>query len=170
MKHTESFVYLGFHLGSRLSFRNMLNGQLMKLQKSYTIFKRIHPPFSAAYQLKQRVFDTYVWRHIFILATIDCLMLSMSQKQLSGCYQRCLPVMYCVFQCATLDLIDFPWSYPHQSPEWRKLLWIGWSISNESEKNSWKYSWWTKPLQTPFISTTTIKPTYPGCQERHWSK
>ena len=104
IKQSKSFKYLGFQLDGRLSFRNMLNAQMGKLRKSYTILKYIHRPFPAAYQLKQRFFDTYVWPHLSILATIYCLLSNTSQKQLNALYRRNLRLIYCVFQCATSDL------------------------------------------------------------------
>ena len=70
----------------------------------YSILKYIHRPFPAAFQLKQRFFNTYIWPHLYVLSTIYCLLSLSAQKQLNAFYRRCLRLIYSVFQCSTADL------------------------------------------------------------------
>ena len=104
IKQSKSFKYLGFHLDGKLSFRNMINAQMGKLRKAYSILKYIHRPFPAAFRLKQKFFNTYIWPHLYVLSTIYCLLSFSAQKQLNAFYRRCLRLIYSVFQCSTSDL------------------------------------------------------------------
>ena len=96
IKQSKSFKYLGFHLDGRLSFRNMIKAQMDKLRKPYSILKYIHRPFPAAFQLKQNFFNTYIRPHLYVMATIYCLLSCTAQEQLNTFYRRCLRLIYSI--------------------------------------------------------------------------
>ena len=66
--------YLGFHLQAKLPFRLMIDSQFIKLRKGYEIMKWIHRQFSASIRLIIRFWNTYLWPHLNMMATIYFLL------------------------------------------------------------------------------------------------
>ncbi|CAF1452565.1 unnamed protein product [Adineta steineri] len=100
----KSFKYLGFHLDAKLSFRNMIDAQFLKLRKAYIILKFIHQQFPSFSKLKMKFFNTYIWPHMYMMATIYCLFPNTSCERVAAFYRRCLRLIHCLFQCPTVDL------------------------------------------------------------------
>jgi hypothetical protein len=101
---TKSFKYLGFYLDAKLSFRNMIDAQFIKLRKAHIILKFIHRNFPSFSRLKMKFFNTYIWPHLFIMATIYCLISNTSRERLAAFYRRCLRLIHLLFQCPTEQL------------------------------------------------------------------
>ena len=104
IKQKKSFKYLGFQLDARLAFRTMIDSQLGKARKSYVILKYIHRHFPSHTKLKIKFFDTYIWPHMYMMATIYCLLSITARERLTSFYRRCLRLIYCLFQCPTEEL------------------------------------------------------------------
>ena len=100
----NSFKYLGFHLDSKLTFRFMIDAQFIKLRKAYVILKYIHRQFPSFNQLKTKFFNTYIWPHLYMMATIYCLFNQFSRDRLAAFYRRCLRLIFQLYQCPTKDL------------------------------------------------------------------
>jgi hypothetical protein len=100
----KNFKYLGFHLDAKLSFRIMIDAQFIKFRKAYMILKFIHRQFPSFFKLKMKFFNTYIWPHMYMMATIYCLLSKTSQERLAAFYRRCLRLIHCLFQCPTEEL------------------------------------------------------------------
>ncbi|CAF1277970.1 unnamed protein product [Rotaria magnacalcarata] len=100
----NSFKYLGFHIDSKLSFNVMINAQLVKLRKSYSILKYIHRAFPTFFALKIKFFQTYTWPHLYMLASIFCLFSISNQNRINSFYRRCLRLIYCTYRVSSADL------------------------------------------------------------------
>jgi hypothetical protein len=100
----KNFKYLGFHLDAKLSFRAMIDAQFIKLRKAYIILKYIHRQFPTFSELKIKFFNTYIWPHMYMMATIYCLFSNTSRERLASFFRRCLRLIHCLFQCPTEDL------------------------------------------------------------------
>ncbi len=99
----KNFKYLGFHLDAKLSFRNMIDAQFLKLRKAYVILKFIHRQFPSFLKLKMKFFNTYIWPHMHMMATIYYLS-NTARERLAAFYRRCLRLIHFLFQCPTVDL------------------------------------------------------------------
>jgi hypothetical protein len=115
------FKYLGFHLDSRLSFRNMIDAQLVKMRRAYQILKYIHRQFPMFFSLKSRFFNTYIWPHLYMLSTIYCLLSNTNKNRISAFYRRCLRLTFCLFQCPTISLHSH-FALPTLEQRFRKSL------------------------------------------------
>ena len=104
IKQQKTFKYLGFYLDSKLSFRNMLDTQMVKLRKSYSILKHIHRTFPTFFTLKMRFFQTYTWPHLYTLSTIFCILSTSNQNKINSFYRRCLRLIFCIYRVSTNDL------------------------------------------------------------------
>ena len=100
----QSFKYLGFHLDAKLAFRAMIDSQLGKARKGYVILKYIHRQFPSHTKLKIKFFNTYIWPHMYMMATIYCLLSTTARERLASFYRRCLRLIHCLFQWPTEDL------------------------------------------------------------------
>lgn len=99
-----NFKYLGFHLDAKLSFKFMIDAQMIKLKNAYKILKFIHQQYPYFFKLKTKFFNTYIWPHLYMMATIYCLFSTTARDRVEGFYRKCLRMMYCLFQCPTQDL------------------------------------------------------------------
>ena len=104
IQQKKNFKYLGFHLDTKLSFRYLIDAQTTKMRKAYSILKFIHKQFPSFFTVKVEFFNTYIWSHLYMMATVYCLFSRTSRKRLSGFYRRCLRITYSLFQCSTDDL------------------------------------------------------------------
>ncbi|CAM2708417.1 unnamed protein product [Rotaria socialis] len=102
----NSFKYLGFHIDSKLSFNIMINNQLVKLRKSYSILKYIHCAFPTFFELKMKFFQTYTWPHLYMLASIYCLFSNTSKNRINSFYRRCQRLIYCSYRISNDTLHD----------------------------------------------------------------
>jgi hypothetical protein len=100
----KNFKYLGFIIDAKLSFRNMIDAQFIKLRRSYVILKYIHHQFPSHSKLKMKIFNTYIWPHMYMMGTIYCLLSNTSRERLAAFYRRCLRMIHYLFQCPTEDL------------------------------------------------------------------
>jgi hypothetical protein len=98
------YKYLGYKIDAQLSFRPLITDQMLKLRKAYSILKTIHRQFPTFFALKKRFFTTYAWPHLFSLSTIYCLLPTSSQNRLNSFYRRCQRLIYCLYQCPSIDL------------------------------------------------------------------
>ena len=98
------YKYLGCRIDARLSFQPLINDQMLKLKKTYSILKTIHRQFPTFYSLKKRFFTTYAWPHLYLLSTFYCLLSTSSQNRLNSFYRRCQRLIYCLYQCPSIDL------------------------------------------------------------------
>ncbi len=90
----KNFKYLGFHLDAKLSFRIMIDTQFIKFRKAYMILKFIHRQFLSFFKLKMKFFNTYIWPHMYMMATIYCLLSTTSRERLASFYRRCLRLIH----------------------------------------------------------------------------
>jgi hypothetical protein len=104
IQQKNCFKYLGFHLDAKLSFRIMIDAQFIKLRKAYSIIKFIHRQFPSHIKLKMKFFNTYIWPHLYMMATIYCLFSYTSRKRVASFYRRCLRIINLLYQCPTEDL------------------------------------------------------------------
>ena len=116
-----SYRYLGFRIDAKLSFRLLLDEQLIKLRKAYTILKHIHNQFPSFFPLKKRFFSTYVWPHMYMMSSIYCLLSITAQDRINGFYRRCQRMIYCLFRCPTTDLLDI-FRIPTLETRYKKCL------------------------------------------------
>jgi hypothetical protein len=117
----SSYKYLGVRLDAKLSFHRLLDDQFIKLRRTYTIMKYIHQQFPSFFTLKKRFFSTYTWPHIYLLSTIYCLMSNTAKERINGFYRRCLRIIYCLYQCPTIDLHD-TFGLPTLTSRYKKCL------------------------------------------------
>ena len=103
MKKT-SYRYLGYRLEARLSFQQMLNEQMVKLQRAYSILKVIHQKFPSFFQLKQKFYNTYTWSHLFSMATVYCTLSLTAKNRLNGFRRKCQRLIFSLYQCSTENL------------------------------------------------------------------
>ena len=73
IQQKKNFKYLGFHLDAMLSFRYLIDSQTTKMRKAYSILKFIHKQFPSFFTLKVKFFITYIWPHLYMMATVCCL-------------------------------------------------------------------------------------------------
>jgi hypothetical protein len=104
IEQKRSVRYLGFHLDAKLSFRLMIDSQLIKLRKGYDIMKWIHRQFPASIRLKNRFFNTYLWPHLNMMATIYFLFSNTAQNRVAAFYRRCQRLINCLFECPTEEM------------------------------------------------------------------
>ena len=100
----QCFKYLGVHLDGRLSFRRMIEAQLGKLRKAYAILKYIHRQFPMAARLKNKFFTTYMWPHLYSMASFYVLLSASAQERLAAFFRRNMRLIHGLFQCPTNDL------------------------------------------------------------------
>ena len=104
IEQKKCFKYLGVHLDERLSFRTMVDSQMAKLRRSYSILKCIHRQYPISVRLKNKFFNTYMWPHLYGLATIYVLLAPTSRERISAFYRRCVRLINSLFQCPTNEL------------------------------------------------------------------
>ncbi len=73
-------------MGIRLSFKPLVDRQLRKCRQTYSIMKHIH-----------RQVPSY-------MATIYCLVSNILRERINSFYRRCLRIIYCLFECPTIDI------------------------------------------------------------------
>ena len=100
----DNFKYLGFHIDSKLTFRCLIDAQFNKLRKAYVILKYIHRQFPSFNQLKMKFFNTYIWPHLYMMASIFCLLSPSSRERLAAFHRRCTRPIHQLYQCPTKDL------------------------------------------------------------------
>jgi hypothetical protein len=54
-------------------------------------------------KLKMKFFNTYIWPHMHMMATIYYLS-NTARERLAAFYRRCLRLIHFLFQCPTVDL------------------------------------------------------------------
>jgi len=116
-----SYKYLGFGIDAQLSFRYLLDDQIVKLRRAYTILEHIHHQFPSFFTLKKRFFNTYAWPHLYTISTIYCLLSTTAKERINGFHRRCLRMIYCLYQCSTTDLHD-TFGLPTLETEYKKCL------------------------------------------------
>ena len=82
----------------------MIDAQFIKLRKAYIILKFIHRQFPSFMELKMKFFNTYIWPHMYMMATIYCLFSNTSRERVAAFYRRCLRLIHYLFQCPTEEL------------------------------------------------------------------
>ena len=82
----------------------MLEVQLVKMRRSFAILKFVHRQFPTFFRLKMRFFNTYIWPHLYMLSTIFCMLSKFLQNRVCAFYRRCLRLIFCLFECSTVDL------------------------------------------------------------------
>jgi hypothetical protein len=117
----SSYKYLGVRIDAKLSFHRLLDDQFIKLRRTYAIMKYIHQQFPSFFTLKKRFFSTYTWPHIYLLSTMYCLMSNTAKERINGFYRRCLRIIYCLYQCSTIDLHD-TFGLPTLTSRYKKCL------------------------------------------------
>ena len=98
--------YLGFHLQAKLPFRLMIDSQFIKLRKGYEIMKWIHRQFSASIRLIIRFWNTYLWPHLNMMATIYFLLSFTVQDRVTAFYRRCQRLINCLFECSPEEICE----------------------------------------------------------------
>ena len=104
IEQKKNFKYLGYRLDSKFSFNCVIDDQLRKCRRTYSILKYIHQRFPSFFKLKQRAFNTYIWPHLHSISSLYCLLSKSQKDKLNGFYRRCLHIIYHLFHCSTDDL------------------------------------------------------------------
>lgn len=104
IQQNKDFKYLGFHLDAKLSFRYLIDAQTIKMRKAYNILKYIHKQFPSFFKVKIKFFNTFIWPHLYMMGTTYCLFSRSSRERIAGFYQRCMKLIYYLFECSSEDL------------------------------------------------------------------
>jgi hypothetical protein len=76
----------------------MIDSQMAKLRKTYSIMKYIHRQYPMSKHLKNNFFNRYMWLHLYRLALVYVLLVETVLERLAAFYRRCMRLVNSLFQ------------------------------------------------------------------------